>query len=116
MKKKTAAVFMTAVMTAAALAGCGSAGAQEDAGNTDTAQESDAGTAEEETTQESEEPVGGAEDSAVYKVGIVQYVDDASLNQIEAAIEAELDAKAAELGVTFDYADYVYNGQADATV
>ena len=37
-----------------------------------------------------------------YKVGIVQFVDDASLNQIEAAIEAELDAKAAELGVTFD--------------
>ena len=35
-----------------------------------------------------------------YKVGIVQFVDDASLNQIEAAIEAELDAKAAELGVT----------------
>ena len=38
-----------------------------------------------------------------YKVGIVQFVDDASLNQIEAAIEAELDAKATELGVTFDY-------------
>ena len=36
----------------------------------------------------------------------VQYVDDASLNQIEKAIEAELDAKGAELGVTFDYADY----------
>ena len=48
-----------------------------------------------------------------YKVGIVQFVDDASLNQIEAAIEAELDAKAAELGVTFDYT--LYNGQADAT-
>ena len=48
-----------------------------------------------------------------YKVGIVQFVDDASLNQIEAAIEAELDAKAAELGVTFDYT--LYNGQGDAT-
>ena len=44
-----------------------------------------------------------------YKVGIVQFVDDASLNQIEAAIEAELDAKATELGVTFDYT--LYNGQ-----
>ena len=32
-----------------------------------------------------------------YKVGIVQYVDDASLNQIEKAIEAQLDAKGAEL-------------------
>lgn len=48
-----------------------------------------------------------------YKVGIVQFVDDASLNQIEAAIEAELDAKAKGLGVTFDYT--LYNGQGDAT-
>ena len=48
-----------------------------------------------------------------YKVGIVQFVDDASLNQIEAAIEAELDTKAKELGVTFDYT--LYNGQGDAT-
>ena len=48
-----------------------------------------------------------------YKVGIVQFVDDASLNQIEAAIEAELDAKAKELGVTFGYTRY--NGQGDAT-
>ena len=54
-------------------------------------------------------------DGNVYKVGIVQYVDDASLNQIESAIEKELDAKAEELGVTFDYADYTFNGQADST-
>ena len=33
----------------------------------------------------------------------------------EKAIEAELDAKGAELGVTFDYADYTYNGQADSS-
>ena len=52
-------------------------------------------------------------DGKTYKVGIVQFVDDASLNQIEAAIEAELDAKAAELGVTFDYT--LFNGQGDAT-
>lgn len=49
----------------------------------------------------------------VYKVGIVQFVDDASLNQIEQNIENELDAKAAELGVKFQYT--LYNGQADAT-
>lgn len=55
------------------------------------------------------------EEGATYKVGIVQFVDDASLNQIEAAIEAELDAKAAELGVTFNYKDYTYNGQADSS-
>lgn len=58
---------------------------------------------------------GGNSDGTVYKVGIVQYVDDASLNQIEAAIEAELDAKSTELGVTFDYKNYTYNGQADSS-
>ena len=52
-------------------------------------------------------------DGKTYKVGIVQFVDDASLNQIEEAIEAELDAKATELGVKFDYT--LYNGQADGT-
>ncbi len=51
-----------------------------------------------------------------YKVGIVQYVDDASLNQIEKAIETELDVKGAELGVNFNYKDYTFNGQADATM
>lgn len=54
-------------------------------------------------------------DGTVYKVGIVQYVDDASLNQIEKAIEAELDKKGSELGVVFNYADYTFNGQADST-
>ena len=51
-----------------------------------------------------------------YKVGIVQYVDDASLNQITENIEKELDAKAEELGVTFNYADYFSNAQADSAV
>ena len=58
----------------------------------------------------------GAASGKTYKVGIVQYVDDASLNQIETNIESELDAKGKELGVTFDYSDYTYNGQADGTV
>ena len=56
---------------------------------------------------------GDKAEGKTYKVGIVQFVDDASLNQIEAAIEAELDAKATELGVKFDYT--LYNGQADGT-
>ncbi len=74
------------------------------------------------TSAGNDEPIGGGDQpaagndaAAAYKVGIVQYVDDASLNQIESNIETELDAKAAELNVTFDYADYTYNGQADAT-
>ena len=48
--------------------------------------------------------------------GLRKYVDDASLNQIEQNIEAELDKLGEENGVTFDYADYTKNGQADGTV
>ncbi|MCH5261990.1 MAG: ABC transporter substrate-binding protein [Lachnospiraceae bacterium] len=92
MKNKTAALLMTVVMTAAALSGCGNAD-----GTTGSGTE------------------GNEAGGKTYKVGIVQFVDDASLNQIEAAIEKELDAKAAELGVTFNYSDYTYNGQADST-
>ena len=50
-----------------------------------------------------------------YKVGIVKYMDHASLDQIERKVQEELDAKSAELGVTFNYADYTYNGQGDGT-
>ena len=49
-----------------------------------------------------------------YKVAIVKYVDDASLNQIEEAIIAQIEAKEKELGVTIDVQKY--NGQADGTI
>ena len=49
-----------------------------------------------------------------YKIAIVKYVDDASLNQIEDAIQAQLKAKEKELGVTFEIK--LYNGQADGAV
>lgn len=54
-------------------------------------------------------------DITTYKVGIVQYVDDASLNQIQSSIQEELDAKGKELGIRFNYSDYTFNGQADQT-
>lgn len=124
MKKKTAALFLAAAVTVTMLGGCGNESGQaqgsetsgQDAGADeaqDTADESVEGT-EENASEEKAEDAGA--EGAVYKVGIVQFVDDASLNQIEASIEKELDAKAAELGVTFEYGDYTYNGQADATV
>lgn len=50
-----------------------------------------------------------------YKVGIIQFVDDASLNQIEKAIETRLDEVSAEGEDQFIYDGYVFNGQADAT-
>ncbi len=68
---------------------------------------------EAEASQSTQETAG---DGAVYKVGIVQFVDDASLNQINSALCEQLDAKGEELGVTFDYADYNFNGQADSTM
>ncbi len=113
MKKKAVSLVMAVVMTAA-LAGCGSsdgAGTQEpqQGGQTPAQTQEQADAAEE--TQPAQ-----AGDGTVYKVGIVQYVDDASLNQIEKAIEAQLNAKGAELGVTFDFADYTHNGQADSSV
>lgn len=98
-RKMVTAVLMVAMMMTTVA--CGNTSKSEDnQAETSTAQQ---------TNQEA------SDEAQVYKVGIVQYVDDASLNQIEKAIEIELAAKGAELGVTFDYADYIYNGQADSS-
>ena len=94
MKKKSIALLLTAAMMAVTLTGCGDSGS----GNSGSTSSDSAG--------------NGTE----YKVGIVQYVDDASLDQIVAAVQVELDAKGKELGVTFHYADYTYSGQADSTI
>ena len=53
-------------------------------------------------------------EGTTYKVGICNYVDDASLNQIVDNIEAQLDAIGEEQGVTFEI-DYD-NCNADASV
>ena len=50
-----------------------------------------------------------------FKVGIVKFVDHASLNQIEESLQKELDAIAEESGNVFDYADYTFNGNADGS-
>ena len=50
-----------------------------------------------------------------YKVGIVKFMDHASLNQIEDSLQAELDRLGGELGVTFYYADYTACGQGDGS-
>ena len=115
MKKKLVSILLTMTTVAALLSGCSSSSG----GGTSTAQDTQGEGTEESAGDSAGEDAGeesGADASgAVYKVGIVQYVDDASLNQIVAAVQAQLDAKGAELGVTFDYADFTYNGQADST-
>ena len=87
MKKKLLSIVLCLGMVSALMAGCGK--------SSDTA----------ESTSEGQ----------VYKVGIIQYVDDASLNQIVSNLEKQLDVLAEEKGVTFEYEDYYYNGQADST-
>lgn len=51
--------------------------------------------------------------AAGYKVGIVNYVDHASLNQIVSSLENRLDELAQEKGVAFDYAGNESNAQGD---
>ena len=110
MKNKTMTLLLTGAVLTAALTACGVSGGNAadtatSIGSTDTAYAS------------ADSPADNSASSTgqTYKIGIVQYADDASLNQIVAAIQAELDKKSEELGVSFDYKNYTYNGQADAT-
>lgn len=117
--KKAGAALLAAAVTAGMLAGCGSE--KDTIGGADgpTSVYVAEGNENEETVKEAEASQSTQEtagDGAVYKVGIVQFVDDASLNQINSALCEQLDAKGEELGVTFDYADYNFNGQADSTM
>ena len=95
-----------AVMTAAAmltsLSACGAS-----ASTASSAAESTASYAAADST------TGSTANATTYKVAIVQQLDHASLDEIRTAIEAELDAKAAEKGITIEYKDF--NGQNDAT-
>ena len=95
-----------AVMTAAAmltsLSACGAS-----ASTASSAAESTASSAAADST------TGSTADATTYKVAIVQQLDHASLDEIRTAIESELDAKAAEKGITIEYKDF--NGQNDAT-
>ena len=95
-----------AVMTAAAmltsLSACGAS-----ASTASSAAESTASSAAADST------TGSTADATTYKVAIVQQLDHASLDEIRTAIEAELDAKAAEKSITIEYKDF--NGQNDAT-
>lgn len=92
MKKRVLSLFMGLAMIGACFTGCGNSATSED------------------STAASE-----SGDAKEFKVGIIQYVDDASLNQIVDNLEKQLDAIAEEKGVTFNYKDYYYNGQADST-
>ncbi|MCC8046513.1 MAG: ABC transporter substrate-binding protein [Clostridiales bacterium] len=57
--------------------------------------------------------VSGTAMAEEYKVGILKYMDHASLDQIEDAILAELDALSEEGEDTYVYEGYVYSGNGD---
>lgn len=97
MKKKLFAMILSAAMVTAMMVGCGKT-ASDNAGETTTATDNETSAS-----------------GQVYKVGIIQYVDDASLNQIVTNLESQLDKLSEENGCKFEYADYYYNGQADST-
>ena len=90
------AAMAASAVSALALTGCGGAA-------------SSAST----STAASSEAASSAVAGETFKVGIVNYVDHASLNQIVASVESRLDELGKEKGVTFDYADYYANAQAD---
>lgn len=100
--KKLVAVLSAAAMLAT-LAACGSTAA-----TTSTAASSA------DTAASTSSEAAAADDTAKsYKIAVVQQLDHASLDEIRTAVEAELDAKAAEKGITIEYKDF--NGQNDAT-
>ena len=108
MKKKVVSVLLAAAMTTTLVAGCGSNGAA------DTAADSSA----EETTESTDDTAADAADAeetanagVTYKVAVVKQMDHASLDEIANAVEEELDAIAAENGVTIEYE--TYSGQGD---
>lgn len=90
MKRKLLCTALTCILVTA-LTGCGGSSADKTAG-------------------------GVSSTGKTYKVGIVQFMDHASLDQITESIEARLDEKAKETGVSFNYKDYYFNGQGDDSV
>lgn len=99
MKKFVAVLSAAAMMTS--LAACGSTA------DTISTAASSAAVSTESTAAEA------TTDAKSYKIAVVQQLDHASLDEIRTAVEAELDAKAAEKGITIEYKDF--NGQNDAT-
>lgn len=92
MKKLFAAA--ASALFALSLTACGAGSSSSAAGTSSTAGNSSAGES--------------------YRIAIVQQMDHASLDEIRLAIEAELDAKAEELGITIEYKEF--NGQNDPTL
>lgn len=113
MKKQLIAASM-AVLMAASLMGCSSNTAPE---ATTGAAASEAAATDAVGSEASKENADAdSADKKDFKVGIVLFMDHPSLNQIKDNVASELDKLSGDMGVTFNYADYTFNGQGDATV
>ncbi|MCQ2510015.1 MAG: ABC transporter substrate-binding protein [Lachnospiraceae bacterium] len=109
MKNRTIAKKFGAVMMAAALAaGMTACGAAKEEASEAAASSAEAESAEAEETEEA------AEAGETFKVGICNYVDDASLNQIVDNIQSRLEELGKENGVNFEVS--YDNCNADSTV
>ena len=107
--KKFVAVLSAAAMLATLAACCSTA-----ATTSTAASSADTAASSADTAAASSSEAAAADDTAKsYKIAVVQQLDHASLDEIRTAVEAELDAKAAEKGITIEYKDF--NGQNDAT-
>ena len=96
MKKRIAAMALMMSMLLTALTGC-------------------AGSATPAAPAESTNANAEAEAEG-FKVGIVSFMEHASLNQIQENVQKELDRLGEEKGVKFDYDNYTFNGQGDSTI
>ncbi|SFG55934.1 ABC transporter substrate-binding protein [Oribacterium sp. WCC10] len=104
MKKQLIAASMATFM-AASLMACGGSSAP---ASTTAAAET--------TAASTEKSAADSTDRKEYKVGIVLFMDHPSLNQIKDNVASELDRLSADMNVNFNYSDYTFNGQGDATV
>ena len=107
--KKTLKTIMASVLAfsmAATLAACGSSSTATTEGSSEAA--------EAESTEAADSTEAAAEGGATYKIGICNYVDDASLNQIYENIEAQLKTLGEQEGVTYEIS--YDNCQADSNV
>ena len=104
--KKVISVISSLILTASVLAGCGASSAPA----ATTAPTPAAPTADAAQTQAAET----AAPAASYSVAIVQQLDHSSLDEIRAAVAAELKAKADAAGIELTISEY--NGQNDPTM
>lgn len=103
-----------AVLMAASLMGCSSNTTPEATSGAAASEAAATDAAGSETSKENAD--ADSADKKDFKVGIVLFMDHPSLNQIKDNVASELDKLSGDMGVTFNYADYTFNGQGDATV